>query len=77
MLSYSLNSLASDGRVGMLDAMPAQPVVEPVTMAKMNGAEQAIVASGRETPDGGVDWLIWLERISRLAEGRSEGPVRK
>jgi hypothetical protein len=61
----------------MLDAMPAQPVVEPVTMAIMNGAEQAIAASGRETPDGGVDWLIWLERISRLAEGRSEGPVRK
>jgi hypothetical protein len=57
MLSYSLNSLVSDGRVGML-AMPAQPVVEPVTMAKMNGAEQAIAASGHETPDGGVDWLI-------------------
>ena len=48
------------------DALLAQPVVEPVTMAIMNGAEQAIAASCRETaPGGDVDWLVWLERMAR------------
>ena len=52
--------------------MPTQPMVEPVTTtAIMNAAEQEIAASCGETaPDGGVDWLVWLERMTRLAEGR-------
>ena len=59
------------------DAMLAQPEVEPITMAIPNGAEQEIAAScGEITSDGGVDWLVWLERMARLVERLSEGPVR-
>jgi hypothetical protein len=47
-------------------AMQAEPVVELATTPIVNGAEQAIAASCRETGAGGdVDWLVWLERMAR------------
>jgi hypothetical protein len=56
--------LGSDHDAGA--AMQAEPVVELATMPIVNGAEQAIAASCRETGAGGdVDWLVWLERMAR------------
>jgi len=57
-------------------SMPTQPMVEHVTtMAIINAAEQEAAEQeiaalcGETAPDGGVDWLAWLERVGSAGRG--------
>jgi hypothetical protein len=58
------------------EVMPAQP--EPIIPAVQDGAIQELPAPSFDgTPHlgAGVDWLAWLEKLARLAEGKPEEPV--
>jgi len=64
------------------DAMPAHPEVEPIIVTLPDGERQQGPAPSFEAapnfeaaPDPSVDWLTWLERLARLAEGRPEEPL--